>query len=162
MRGVSTCIPTEVDSWPAQGYETRMTGDIALIWLHVTANLFWIGAITAVGLLILSNRVEPKVRGELAASIYQRLAAPAFVVSFLAGTARLFSDTQYYFKTTHFMHAKLLFALIVIGLHHVIGARAKKLASGEATDAGPTKALLGVLAACAALAALTVIFKLPK
>jgi putative membrane protein len=139
-----------------------MTADIALVWLHLTANLFWIGAITAVGALVLASGTEAKVRGALAASVYQKIAAPAFVVSFLAGAARLFSDTAYYFKATHFMHAKLLFAVIVIGLHHVIGARAKKLANGEASDAGPTKALLGVLVACAAAAAFTAIFKLPK
>ena len=53
------------------------------------------------------------MRGQLATVIYQRLAAPAFVASFVAGMARLFSDTSYYFKQTHFMHAKLLFAVIV-------------------------------------------------
>lgn len=136
--------------------------DVALIWLHVTANLFWIGSITGVGLLVLAEGTEPKVRGALAASLYRRVAAPAFVVSFLAGAARLFADTAYYFKQTHFMHGKLLFAVIVIGLHHVIGARAKKLESGEASDAGPTKALLGALAVCAAAAAFSAIFKLPK
>lgn len=139
-----------------------MTADTALIWLHVTANLFWIGAITAVAVLVLATGTDPKTRGALATTVYQRLAAPAFVVSILGGSARLFSDTAYYFKATHFMHAKLLFAVIVIGLHHVIGARAKKLASGEASDPGPTKALLGVLVACAALAAATAIFKLPR
>ncbi|MBM4374895.1 MAG: hypothetical protein FJ095_07405 [Deltaproteobacteria bacterium] len=148
---------------PVSGsYEVRMTGDTTLIWLHLTANLFWIGAITAVAALVLATGTDPKVRGALAAGVYQKVAAPAFVVSFLAGAARLFSDTAYYFKATHFMHAKLLFAVIVIGLHHVIGARAKKLASGEVRDEGPTKALLGVLIASAALAAFTAIFKLPK
>ena len=73
----------------------------------------------------------------------------------------MFSDTGYYFKQTHFMHAKLLFALIVIGVHHVIGARAKRFASGETSDPGPVKALLGVLAFGAAAAAFTAIFKLP-
>ncbi|MBM4360496.1 MAG: hypothetical protein FJ096_20505 [Deltaproteobacteria bacterium] len=136
--------------------------DVALIWIHVTANLFWIGSITAVGALVLATNTDAKVRGALAASIYQRVAAPAFVVSFLAGSAKLFAHTVHYFKETHFMHAKLLFAVIVIGLHHVIGARAKKLATGEVADAGPTKALLAVLVASAALAAFTVIFELPK
>ncbi len=159
---VSTSIGRRWTRCVAAATKRSMNTDVALVWLHVTANLFWIGGITAVGLLVLATSVDPKVRGGLAVTVYQRLAAPAFVVSFIAGTARLFSDTAYYFKQTHFMHGKLLFALIVIGLHHVIGARAKKLASGETTEPGPTKVLLGVLAGCAALAALTVIFKLPK
>lgn len=135
--------------------------DVALVWIHVTANIFWIGAIVAVGLLVCADKVDAKLRGALAADIYKKVAAPAFGLSFLAGAGRLFADTAYYFKQTHFMHLKLLFALIVIGLHHVIGARAKKLASGEATDAGPTKALLGVLAVSAAIAVFAVVFKLP-
>jgi putative membrane protein len=132
-----------------------------LVWLHVTANIFWVGAIAAVALIVMAARFDAKLRGELASAIYQRLAAPAFVVSFVAGAARLFSDTGYYFKQTHFMHAKLLFAVIVIALHHVIGARAKKLARAEATDAGPTGALLVALAVFAAAATFTVIFRLP-
>ncbi len=138
-----------------------MNLDLALIWLHVTANVFWIGAIAAVAVIMLAQSAEPKVRGALAAAVYRRLAAPAFVVSFLGGAARLFSDTTHYFKETHFMHAKLLFALIVIGIHHVLGARAKKLESGAVKDAGPTGALLATLAVCAAAAAFTALFHLP-
>ncbi len=159
-------VSTGIGGWWTQGAsevtEVTMDLDTGLIWLHVTANLFWIGAIAAVGVLVLATNVDAKVRGTLAVAVYQRVGVPAFLASFVFGTARLLKDAQHYFKDTHFMHAKLLFALIVIGLHHVIGARAKKLASGEATDAGPTRALLGVFAVCAALAALTVIFKLPK
>lgn len=136
-----------------------MNADTVLIWSHVAANVFWIGAIAAVAVVILAEGPEPKVRGELAAAIYRRLAAPAFIVSFVAGAARLFSDPAYYFEQTHFMHAKLLLALIVIGLHHVIGARAKRLASGEAKDAGPTRILLAILAICAVGAVFTVRFK---
>ena len=58
-------------------------------------------------------------------------------------------------------HAKLLFALIVIGLHHVIGARAKKMAAGDA-DAGPTKVLGIVLAVCGALAAFVAVWRFGK
>lgn len=139
-----------------------ISSDLALKWLHVTANLFWIGSITAVAVLVLATSIDAKVRGQIATGLYQRLAAPAFVASFIAGAARLFSETEYYFRTTHFMHAKLLFALIAIGLHHAIGARAKKLATGETVDVGPTRILLGGLAISAALAAATVIFKLPR
>lgn len=143
------------------GTRRGMNLDVALVWIHVTANVFWIGSIVAVGMLVCAESVDAKTRGSLAADLYRKLAAPAFAVSFLAGAARLFSDPAYYFKQTHFMHLKLLFVLIVIALHHVIGARAKKLASGQATDAGPTKMLLGVLAVSAAIATFAVVFKLP-
>lgn len=51
--------------------------DLALIWLHVAGNLVWIGSILAVSTVILAPVGEEKLRGELAATIYRRLAVPA-------------------------------------------------------------------------------------
>lgn len=121
-----------------------------LISLHVAANIVWIGAILAVGRTIRASGIDPKQGGALALGIYKGLAVPAFVVSFLAGALRLAQTPGYYFVATHFMHAKLLFALIVIGLHHAIGARAKKAASGTTGSGSPAlEVALFVAAACA-------------
>lgn len=133
----------------------------AFVWLHVSANIIWIGAILAVGVLIASKAVDPKVRGALAVSVYSRLAVPAFVVSFVFGVIRLLGDTNYYFKEHHWMHGKLLFALAVIGIHHVLGARAKKLASGATTEAGPALPLTIALGVCALAATFFVVMRLP-
>jgi putative membrane protein len=123
--------------------------DNILTWLHVTGNLIWIGAILAVGLVLLSPQGDAKVRGELGKRIYLYAATPGFLVSFLFGMGRLLMDPKHYFVETHWMHGKLLFALIFIGLHHVIGARAKKMASGAVADAGPTRGLLIGMLVCA-------------
>jgi len=106
-----------------------------LVATHVTANVVWIGSILAVGRVLAAAEGDVKVRGALAVRIYKSLAIPAFIASFLAGVARLLLSTEYYFVSTHFMHAKLLLAFVVIGLHHVIGARAKKAAAGDASAA---------------------------
>ena len=134
--------------------------DKALIWLHVAGNIFWIGALTAVAVVMLSSAGEAKWRGELALKIYLSLAVPAFVVSFAAGLSRLLMDTGLYLKQP-WMHAKLLFAVIAIGLHHVIGGRAKKMQSGTVTDAGPTRVLVGIFALAAVLAAFFVVMQVP-
>jgi putative membrane protein len=126
----------------------------------VTGNIFWIGALAAVAFVMLSNVGEAKWRGELALKIYLSLAVPAFVVSFMTGFSRLLMDTGLYLKQP-WMHAKLLFAVIAIALHHVIGGRAKKMQSGAVSDAGPTKALLGVFALSAVLAAFFVVMQVP-
>lgn len=136
--------------------------DLALIWLHVVGNIVWIGAILAVGVAILTPVGEPKTRGALATGIYQRLAVPGFVVSFVCGALRLGLNTHYYLVEHHWMHGKLLFGLTVIGLHHVIGGRAKKLARGTVQDSGPTAILTIVLAVSAAAAAFFAIAKLPN
>lgn len=127
--------------------------DAALIWLHVSANVVWIGAIIAVGVILASRVGDPKSRGELATRVYLRVAAPAFVVSFVCGAVRL-SETPTYFLHQHWMHGKLAAALVVIGLHHVIGGRAKKLARGE----GEEPKNMGLLTAILGVAAVAVVF----
>jgi protoporphyrinogen IX oxidase len=137
-----------------------MKVDLALIGLHVIGNVFWIGSIIAVALILLADKPDAKARGALAQMLYLRLAAPAFVLSFVAGFARFIMDVGNYGKAP-WMHIKLTFALAAIALHHVIGARAKKMANGDVSDAGPTKGLMIGLAVCAAVAVFMVIMKVP-
>ena len=130
-----------------------------LVALHVTANVVWIGSILAVGRVIESKEGDARVRGTLGLSIYRGLAVPAFVLSFVAGAGRLALDLDYYFVATHFMHAKLLFALIVIGLHHVMGARARRVADGASGAASAVPFLtIGILVS-AALAVFLAVMK---
>jgi putative membrane protein len=133
----------------------------ALIWLHVVGNIVWIGSILAVGLVLVGKNGEPKVRGAIALDLYRRLAVPAFVVSFLCGAGRLGLDTHFYLKEHHWMHAKLPVALGVIALHHIIGARAKKTATGAVQEPGPAGTLTAVLAVLAVLATFFAVFKIP-
>jgi protoporphyrinogen IX oxidase len=146
-----------------------------LIWLHVSANLIWIGSILAVGVILTSSAEDSKTQGELALRVYTRLAVPAFVVSFVCGATQLFMNTSYYLVEHHWMHGKLTAAVVVIALHHVIGARAK---ASLRTHQGPlvaeqqprrtvqegrsTAMLSLVLALTAALAAFFAIFRFPS
>jgi putative membrane protein len=136
--------------------------DLALKWLHVSGNIIWIGSILAVGVAILSSAGDPKVRGEIALAIYKKLAVPAFIVSFLCGAIRLGMEPHYYLVEHHWMHPKLPLALAAIALHHVIGARARKLARGTVQEAGPTATLSIVLAVAAIGAAFFAITRLPN
>jgi len=135
--------------------------DIILKAIHVTANVFWVGAIVAVAMVILADVGDPKTRGSIAHRIYLRLAVPSFVISFLAGVGRLSLDASLYMKQGWF-HAKLLFVLIVIALHHVIGGKAKRMAKGEADDPGKTGALAIAMAVAAALAAFVAVWRFGK
>ena len=132
-----------------------------LIAFHVLADVVWIGSILAVARLISmrSDGVELKARAELAVNIYRTIANPAFMLAFLLGGVQLGLKAQHYFVTTKFMHGKLLLVVFIIGLHHVIGARARKLATGKDESAGPAGVLSLVLLA---LAAGTVIFAVVK
>lgn len=141
-----------------------------LLALHVMANCVWIGSIASVGWLIAAAaKAGDASSAVLARGLYRTVATPAFLASFLAGLLRLLLDPKYY-MTLHWFHGKLTFALIVIALHHVIGARAKKAAagagSGEAQkpsgsmQAGKSGGILaGALLAFAFLTVVFVIFK---
>ena len=97
---------------------------LALIWLHVTGNIVWIGSILAVATVILSPGGASKSGGQMALAIYRRLAVPAFLLSFVCGAVRLGLDLHLYLKVTHWMHAKLPLALAVIGIGIIAVARA--------------------------------------
>ena len=130
-----------------------------LVALHVAANLVWIGAILSVALALVSRAGDGRIGAQIAYELYRRLAVPAFVVSFLAGVSRLVLNLDLYFVETKYMHGKLFFAVIVIGLHHVIGARAKAVATGRRSAPGPVGVLALLLLISAVAAALFVILK---
>lgn len=131
----------------------------AMIALHVAANLVWIGSLLACGLLLARGPGAIAERGAAASLVYRSLAVPAFLASFTLGAVQLASRPAYYFRETHFMHAKLLLAVVIIGLHHVLGARARRVAAGTASDAGPAGILTVAIGVCALLAVLIVELK---
>jgi putative membrane protein len=130
-----------------------------LVALHVAANLVWVGAILSVALALVSRAGDGRVGAQIAYEMYRRLAVPAFVLSFVAGLSRLMLDLDLYFVSTKYMHGKLLFAVIVIGLHHDIGARAKAVSTGRRSTPGPVGVLALLLLISAVAAVLFVILK---
>ena len=126
----------------------------ALAPLHIGANLIWIGSILSVGAVLGAGDTDARTRGRLARSLYLKLSTPAFGAALALGVILLLLSPGYYFVETKFMHAKLTLAIVVIVLHHVVGARAKKMAEGRVETAGPIGFLEGVLLA----AAFTIVF----
>lgn len=110
--------------------------------LHIAANLVWIGSILSVGMLLrmAAVRADGKSVAEVAHAVYRRLAQPAFGASFTFGAIRLALDPSYYLHL-HWFHAKIGAALVVIALHHILGARARKAAAGS-MQAGRNGAIL--------------------
>jgi putative membrane protein len=137
--------------------------DILLVALHVMANLIWIGSIACVGwLTAAAARQEDGGRGrvvaEMAYGLYRRVAVPAFIASFLCGGLRLALDAGTYMRL-HWFHGKLTFALVVIALHHVIGGKARRAASGSMQAGKSSAILVGALLVCAFGSVVFVIFK---
>lgn len=130
-----------------------------LVGFHVAANLVWIGSILSVARALLSRADDSRAGAQIAYELYRKLAMPAFVVSFVTALARLLMSLDLYFGETKYMHGKLLFAAIVIVLHHVIGRIARGVASGRRSSAGPVGVLAFLLGTSAVAATLFVIVK---
>ena len=129
-----------------------------MLALHVAANVVWIGSILSAGWLTGRARLmaDGAEVGRLARGIYLRFAVPGFVLSFVAGLARLLVAPGTYMRM-HWMHGKLFFVVGVIALHHIIGARTKRVAKGD-TAAGkgvPIFTIALLLAAVGAVALVT-------
>ena len=95
----------------------------------------------------------------MAYELYKKVAVPAFVVSFVTALLRLILSYRLYFVETKYMHFKLLFVVIVIALHHVIGGRAKAVAGGRRNSPGPVGVLSLLLLISAVAATFFVVLK---
>ncbi|HEY6463150.1 MAG TPA: CopD family protein [Polyangiaceae bacterium] len=133
---------------------------LPLVALHLTANLVWIGALLAVALLLGQARLtaDGAELGRLARRVHVRLAVPAFLVSFLAGLARLLMQPSAYLHM-HWMHAKLTLAVVVIVIHHILGAKAKRVARGDTDAETSTTGFAVAVLVCAAGIATLVVMK---
>ena len=123
----------------------------ALVSLHVLANMVWIGSLLSVAFLLSAASDEGfgRTAARLARKTYLRLAAPAFAVSFLCGVAVLGMSASAYMRAP-WMHAKLTLALVVIAIHHVVGARARRAADGRTECARGADWLGAAVLACSA------------
>jgi putative membrane protein len=146
-----------------------------VVALHVFAVILWIGSIASAGWLLANRGSAPtpeqgKAAVELALGLYRRVAAPAFVMAFSAGLIRVLMDRDAYLKA-HWFHGKLTLALVVIALHHILGARAarlsKALKGAETPQVGPQTGqgtnregiLTGALVLCALGVVVLVVLK---
>jgi len=132
----------------------------ALVAAHVVADVVWIGAILSSSLLLAGApfMADPSDTGLLARRIYARLATPAFLMSFATGVGRIALFPAVYAHLP-WMHVKLTFVLGLVAFHHIIGARAKRLADGQ-VGAAKGATVIGAMAfVCAAAAAVLAVAK---
>jgi protoporphyrinogen IX oxidase len=133
-----------------------MAGHTLLLVLHMAGNLLWIGSIVALA-VTLSTSGQGEARRGVALAIYRRISVPAFLASLVGGAVMLSLDTTKYLVDSRWMHPKLTLVLVVIALHHVLGARAKRLA-GDAPVKGAS--VMGIaLVICAVSAAFLALAK---
>ena len=132
---------------------------LVVIALHVAAVVAWIGGDLAIAVVATASEGDDKTRGTLARKLYQRVAAPGFTLAFALGLYKLLTGWRAAsvdangivaggYAKAPWMHVKLTLALVVIAVHHIMGARAKKMMKDGAKP-GPMGILGAVVAACA-------------
>ncbi len=147
----TSCVDPTLDNHATCPRVRWLSLPFALVAAHVLANVVWIGALLAVATFSIgaAGSTAPAEVATLARRVYLRLAVPAFVASFTAGLARILLDPGAYGRMP-WMHAKLTLALAVIVLHHVIGARVRRVAAGNAGAARGLGTLAFATFVCAA------------
>ena len=97
-----------------------------LLATHVLSLLLWIGSLVSITRVITAGAgEEPAVQAKLAAlarRIYRGVASPWMGIATIAGFAMIAVAKGAYFRFGWF-HGKFTVALVMLGLHFVLGAR---------------------------------------
>lgn len=107
----------------------------ALLVVHIFGQLFWVGGllVTAMALTRHTQESSPDARQALSRleRIYLRgLADPGALLAILAGISLITTRPSYYMHAP-WLHIKLAFVLLLIGLHGFIAVRTKKFGAGQ-------------------------------
>ena len=104
---------------------------------HVLGLVFWVGGllVTSMALTRHTQEASPDARQALARleRIYLRgLADPGAVLTILAGASLIMTNSSYYLHAP-WLHIKLTFVLLLIGLHGIVAVRTKRFSTGRIT-----------------------------
>ena len=107
----------------------------ALLVGHVLGLVFWVGGLLVTSMALTRHTLEtsPDARQALARleRIFLRgLADPGALLTILAGISLISTNSHYYLHAP-WLHIKLTFVLLLIGLHGMVAVRTKKFARGQ-------------------------------
>ena len=107
----------------------------ALLVGHVLGLVFWVGGLLVTSMALTRHTQEASVeaRGALARleRIYLRgLADPGALLTILAGVSLIMTNSSYFLHAP-WLHIKLTFVVLLIGLHGWVAARTKAFATGR-------------------------------
>jgi putative membrane protein len=108
-----------------------------LLVLHVFGFTLWISGLLMTSLVLLRHVgvADPQARASLAGIeklSLRALADPGATLAILAGILLIMSNSPYYLHA-RWLHIKLIFVLLLIALHVIVGTRSKAFSSGRIT-----------------------------
>ena len=123
-----------------------------LLVAHILGFVLWVsGLLMACGTLM-SHAEESSSEARLALARLERrwlrtMAYPGALLAILAGAALITTNSHYYFHA-HWLALKMVFVLGLIGMHGMIGVRAKRFAEGRIQLTRSDARLMFVLVIC--------------
>jgi putative membrane protein len=107
----------------------------ALLVGHILGLVFWVGGllVTSMALTRHTQETSAEARNALARleRIYLRgLADPGALLTVLAGIGLVMTNSHYFLRAP-WLHIKLTFVLLLIGLHGLVAMRTKRFATGR-------------------------------
>jgi len=121
-----------------------------LLVLHIFGFTFWISGLLMASFILLRHVGEkaPEARASLArieTLALRGLADPGATLAMLVGILLILTSRPYYLHAV-WLHIKLVFVLLLIALHIIIGTRSKAYAAGRVSlDAGYVRLLAIVI-----------------
>jgi putative membrane protein len=108
-----------------------------LIVIHVTGIVLWIGGLMAASFALAQHTQEtnPDARAafaKLEKKILRAFADPGAALAIVSGIALIWTNSSYYLNA-RWMHGKLALVLLLVGMHGLVGVRAKRYAAGAVT-----------------------------
>ena len=109
----------------------------ALLVGHVLGLVFWVGGLLVTSMALTRHTQEASADARQALArlerIYLRgLADPGALLTILAGASLIATNSSYYLHAP-WLHIKLTFVLILIGLHGMVAMRTKAFSTGRIT-----------------------------
>lgn len=107
----------------------------ALLVCHIFGLVFWVSGLLVTSMALTRHTQETAEEAKQALSrlerIYLRgLADPGALLTILAGLALISTNPTYYMHAP-WLHIKLTFVLLLIGMHGLVAVRTKKFSTGK-------------------------------
>jgi putative membrane protein len=106
-----------------------------LLVLHITGFVLWVSGLLVTSMALTRHTQEVSVEARQALARLERiflrgLADPGALLTVLAGISLIMTNPHYYLHAP-WLHIKLTFVLLLIGLHGLVAVRTKRFATGR-------------------------------
>jgi protoporphyrinogen IX oxidase len=106
-----------------------------LLVIHITGLVLWVSGLLVTSMALTRHTQEVAAEAKQALARLERiflrgLADPGALLTILAGISLIMTNPHYYLHAP-WLHIKLTFVLLLIGLHGLVAVRTKRFSSGR-------------------------------